>query len=142
MRFSMSFQATCSQQSPRTPTHGVLPSQLRTGHFLTCKCLETQKVRVGKRSTPLFFFCYGQPPASANNEYARHGGCNGASSRLPGTSAGSESPNNPTELVPTACWGPPFHNATEHHCQMSDSMSCSNKEKAAGLGRLRTSLQW
>lgn len=106
MKFSISFQFICSQQSPRTPSHCVLSSQLRIDHFLTCKCLETQTCILGKGAQP-FFFCYRQPPAQANNEYARHGGCNGTSSLLPGTSTGSESPKNSTEPVPTTVLGPP-----------------------------------
>lgn len=97
--FATSFQATCSHQSPRTLCHQVLSPQLHIGHGLRCKCFKTQTCASGKGTQP--FFCYEQPPTSANNEYARHRGCDGASSPLPSTTEGSESSKNSTELEPT-----------------------------------------
>lgn len=102
--FATSSQATCSQQSPRTLCHQVLSPQLPTGHVLRCKCFKTQTRVSGRGTQP--FFCYEQPPTSANNEYTRHCGCDGASSPLPGTTEGSESSKNSTELEPTVVLGP------------------------------------
>ena len=45
MKFSVSSQAACSQQRPRTPRHRALPSQLCTGRLPTCKCSEHKPVR-------------------------------------------------------------------------------------------------
>lgn len=78
-KFSISFQAACSQQSPRSPGHRVPSSQLCTGPLLTCKRLQTQTRMRGTGAQP--FFCYRQPPTSAMS--TRHSGCSGASSLLP-----------------------------------------------------------